>query len=133
MKIAIIINNNLPIGLITNTASVLGISLGRTFPEIVRETVNDAQGNEYAGITSLNIPILSATGDKIKEIVSTARLEDDLTLIPFTEVAQRSRDYDSYKEDISKISPDNVSYSGIAIVGSNKKVARYTGSLPLLR
>lgn len=133
MKIAIIINESLPTGLVSNTAAVLGISLGKVFPEIIRESAYDSEGNEYAGITSLNIPILSATDEKLKEIASFVQHDEELTCIPFTKVAQRSRNYDSYKADLIKMHPEHVDYSGIAIVGSNKKVSRFTGSLPLFK
>jgi hypothetical protein len=133
MKIAIIINEALPKGLVTNTAAVLGISLGKVFPEMVREPAHDSEGNEYAGITGLNVPILSAAGEKLREIAVTVQREDEITLIPFTEVAQRSRDYDAYKADLTKTCPEQIAYSGIALAGSDKMVSRFTGSLPLLR
>jgi len=132
MKLAIIINESLPQGLRSNTAAVLGISLGKAFPEIVRESAYDSEGNEYSGITSVALPILSADEGKIKEIVTSVQ-GDDLTLIPFTGIAQRSRDYDAYKGELEKTHPDQVTYSGIALAGSERKVRKYTGALPLLK
>lgn len=132
MKIAIIIDKALPCGLAANTAAVLGISTGRLYPEIVREPVMDAEGNEYCGITSLVIPVLSADRKTIKELVQKAR-QDDVTLIPFTNIAQSCKDYDTYKFTIQETDPDTIQYSGIALAGSNKKISSYTGSLPLLR
>ena len=132
MKIAVIIDEALPKGLAANAASVIGISLGALIPEIVRESAYDAAGNEYIGITSLVIPILSLNGPTIKDIVQRVRQDDDVTLIPFTKLAQRSKDYDVYKADLLKIFPDSISFSGIALVGENKKITKYTGYLPLL-
>ena len=133
MKIAIIINEVLPCGLVSNTAAVLGISLGKAFPDIVRELVYDSAGNEFVGITCLNIPILSATGEKLKEIAGKVQQDEEIFSIPFIEVAQRCRDYDSYKESLLKMPPEQVAYSGLALVGPDKKVSRYTGALPLVR
>ncbi len=133
MKIAVIVDKALPNGLAANTAAVLGISLGAMYPEIVRESAYDAAGNEYSGITSLVIPILSAKDHTIKNIVQRVQQDGDVTLIPFTKVAQRSKNYDAYKADLLKVTPDSIQYSGIALVGSNKKVSMYTGSLPLLK
>ena len=131
MKIAILIHDALPNGLKANTAAVLGISLGTKFPEIVRESAYDAEGVEYSGITCLNIPVLSASQDTLKAIASLAEQDETLTLIPFTEVAQRNREYDAYKHDLKQLRTEQVVYSGLALIGSQKKVSRLTGSLPL--
>ena len=133
MKIAVIIDEALPNGLAANTAAVMGISLGAMYPEIVRESAYDADGNEFTGITSLVIPILSTEEAMLKSIAQKVQEDGDVTLIPFTKVAQRSKNYDTYKKDLQKTSPEVIQYSGIALVGSNKKVASYTGSLPLLK
>ncbi len=133
MKTVIIIDESLPNGLAANTAAVLGISLGEAFPDIVREPAFDSAGNEYAGITSQVIPVLAASEDKLREIVQAAQSDEMLKLIPFTKIAQKSRDYDSYKEELARAVPEAVSFSGIALAGTDRKVSRMTGSLPLLR
>ena len=131
MKIVLIIDKDLPRGLAANTAAVLGISLGKMFPEIVREPACDAEGNEYSGITSLAIPVLSAEGQRIKDIAGRARHKEAVTLIPFTKIAQLSKDYDAYKAEL--LHADSVQYSGIALVGDEREVSAFTGSLPLFR
>ncbi|MDC7125463.1 MAG: DUF2000 domain-containing protein [Spirochaetales bacterium] len=132
MKVSIIINESLPNGLAANTAAVIGISLGAMYPSIVGEAVKDAEGNEYSGITSLVIPILSADENKITEIVKNVRLDDGIELIPFTKVAQRNKTYDAYTAEMLGTIAEDITYSGIALIGSGKRVAKYTGSLPLL-
>lgn len=61
MKIVMVINKELPIGLIANTAAVLGISAGKIYEEIVGDDIQDSDGNIHTGITTKTIPILEGT------------------------------------------------------------------------
>lgn len=44
LKTVMIVNKELPVGLIANTTAVLGISLGNLFPDIVGHDIQDADG-----------------------------------------------------------------------------------------
>ena len=64
-----VINRDLPLGLVANTAAVLGISLSKIYQEaIVGGDIVDADGNLHLGITAQTIPILSASREHLKEI-----------------------------------------------------------------
>lgn len=47
-KCVMIIDENLPLGIIANTAAIMGITLGREMPEIVGSNVTDQSGKEGA-------------------------------------------------------------------------------------
>jgi hypothetical protein len=135
MKIVMIINRELPIGLIANTAAVLGITAGKMFGEIVGSDNFDLDGNVHAGITTKTIPILSGTKAQIKSIRDSLYGEDhlDTTVIDFSEVAQKSLDYDAYTALLANLESAAIDYLGICIYGPMRKVTKLTGYLGLLR
>lgn len=62
MKIVMVISKELPLGLVANTAAVLGISLRKIFQQdIVGCDIQDANGNVHIGITGQTIPVLGGS------------------------------------------------------------------------
>lgn len=136
MKLVMVIDKELPLGMIANTAAVLGISLSRMFPQdIVGPDVQDADGNMHIGITAQTIPVLGGSREQIKEIRD--RLFDaafaDVTTIDFSEVAQRSLEYDDYTGALSRLSSSDMYYLGVCLYGPKKKINKLTGNIALLR
>lgn len=135
MKIAMVINKELPAGLIANAAAVLGISLGCRSKDIVGADIQDEDGYNHMGITTKTIPMLGGTRAQIKEIRD--KLFDDayadITVIDFSEVAQKCLDYESYIDILSHRQCSDIYYLGICLYGPEKKVNKLTGFLGLLR
>lgn len=50
MKCVIIIDSELPIGIMANTSAILGVTLGKLIPEQVGADVKDASGQTHLGI-----------------------------------------------------------------------------------
>jgi len=67
-KCVMVINAELPLGLIANTAGILGVTLGKLAPQIVGEDVVDQSGNSHRGVVAIPIPILSVSREKLKMI-----------------------------------------------------------------
>lgn len=135
MKCVIIINETLPTGIIANTAAIMGITLGKMMPEIVGNDVKDKSENNHLGITTIPIPILKASYEAIKEIrikLYQSNFED-LTVIDFSDLAQKCKTYDEFIEKMAKTDETDLQYLGIAIYGTDKKINKLTGSMPLLR
>jgi hypothetical protein len=131
-----VINKELPLGLVANTAAVLGISLSKMFQQdIVGCDVQDASGNVHIGITAQTIPVLGASRDLIKDIRDTMfdSAYSDITVIDFSEVAQKCLEYDNYIRMLSCLPSSDIYYFGICLYGPKKKVNKLTGSMGLLR
>lgn len=55
-KCVMVIDENLPLGIIANTAAIMGITLGKQMPEVVGADVYDRTGNGHLGIIEPKIP-----------------------------------------------------------------------------
>ncbi|AVD35549.1 DUF2000 domain-containing protein [Clostridioides difficile] len=134
-KCVMVIDENLPMGIISNTAAIMGITLGKHAPETVGPDVIDKTGNSHLGIIDIPVPILKGNKEIIKDLrkkLYTLEFED-LTVVDFSDVAQSCNLYEEFTQKIASVPEDELQYFGIAIYGNKKKVNKLTGSMPLLR
>lgn len=134
-KCVMVIDENLPLGIIANTAAIMGITLGKKMPEVVGADVIDKTGNEHLGIIEFPVPILKGNSDSIKTIREKLYEPEfsDLTVVDFSDLAQGCKTYDEFIEKMKLVSQRDLNYFGLAICGAKKKVNKLTGSMPLLR
>lgn len=134
-KVAIVVDEELPPGLAANTAAVLTLTLGRRIDGLLGRDLKDADGSTHTGITTVPIPILTASAETVKQIRNTAASDDnsELLVVDFTDRAQRTKTYDDYARLLEAAGDDDLGYLGVALYGPRKPVQRLTGSLPLLR
>ena len=118
-KCVMIIDENLPLGIIANTAAIMGITLG----------------NEHLGIIEFPVPILKGSPEIIKAIREKLYQPDfqDLTVVDFSDLAQGCKTYDEFISKMGNVPESTLQYSGLDICGPKKKVNELTGSIPLLR
>lgn len=134
LKCVIILDNSLPIGLLANTACVLGMGLAHAAPNIMGKPLTDGGGVVHAGITTTPVPTLAADGDEVAKIADAARARhDELRLIDVTDAAQSTKNYEAYEEKLKASVPEELRYLGVAIFGPQKAVNSLTGRLPMLR
>lgn len=134
-KCVMVIDEHLPLGMIANTAAIMGITLGKKMPEVVGADVTDKTGNAHLGIIEFPVPILKGNAESIKAIRERLYEPDfaDLTVVDFSDLAQGCKTYDEYIMKMKDVSEMDLKYFGIAICGTKRKVNKLTGSMPLLR
>lgn len=132
MKLAIIVDRELPPGLAANAAAILGMSIGRSAPESLGHDVSDAGGSLHPGITRLPVPVLEADAETLRRIRASASANPALRFADFTDAAQRTRTYEEYAERLAAAAPDDLRYLGLCLFGDDVEVRRATGALPLL-
>jgi hypothetical protein len=130
-----VIDKELPLGLIANTAAVLAASLGRQVDGLIGKDVLDQDETLHPGITQATISLLSGDSPLIHSIRQKLVTDQpgDLYFVDFCDVAQRSKKYEDYTAQLSQTPENELHYLGIAIYGPNKQVDRLTGSIALLR
>ena len=134
-KCVMVIDEHLPLGIIANTAAIMGITLGKKMPEVVGADVIDKTGNEHLGIIEFPVPILKGNEELIRSIRQKLYEPEfsDLTVVDFSDLAQGCKVYDDFIEKMAKAAETDLTYFGVAICGEKKKVNKLTGSMPLLR
>ncbi|MDE6655314.1 MAG: DUF2000 domain-containing protein [Muribaculaceae bacterium] len=132
-KCVLIVDSSLSVGEQANVAAVLAMTLGAKNSEIIGVDVYDGDDVRHPGITQLNIPVLAASKDILREIHSSACENDEVSLVDFTYTAQRSRTYVEYTLQIKKIAESELRYIGIGLIGNKKCINKYTGNLKSLR
>lgn len=134
-KCVMILDEALPLGLIANTAAILGITLGKRLPEVVGGDVTDRDGNAHLGIIEFPVPILRGSAALVKDL--RQRLYDPafggVTAVDFSDLAQGCKTYQEFVEKMGRTEGGALSYLGLALCGPKKQINRLTGSLPLLR
>ena len=131
-KCVVIIDDELPIGLMVNTAMIMGLTLGKMHPELIGDNVLDQDRKNHLGITEYPIPVLKANKALLKEIREKT-YDLDLTVVDFSDIAQSCKDYEDYIIKMKCCSSDQLQYLGLAIYGDKKKLNKLTGNMPLLR
>lgn len=135
MKCVMVIDENLPTGLIANTAAVLALTLGKEIEGIIGPNVKDGSGRNHKGITTTPIPILKGDSLTIKNLREKGYYDEfsDLLVVDFSNAAQTTKNYAEYTEKIASCTANDLEYLGVALYGDKKKVNKLTGSLGLLR
>lgn len=134
-KCVMVVNENLPLGIIANTAAILGITLGKHVPKLVGKDATDASGKNHLGIITIPVPILKGNEEILRELREKLYTSDfdDVVVADFSDVAQSCNVYSEYLQKASITSEKEHTYFGLTICGSKKKVNKLTGSMPLLR
>lgn len=134
-KCVMVIDENLPLGIIANAAAIMGITLGKSIPEVVGADVMDKSGNSHLGIIEFPVPILKGNVDIIKELREKLYQPEfaDIIVVDFSDLAQGCKTYDEFIEKMADVEEAVLNYLGIAICGSKKKINKLTGNIGLLR
>lgn len=133
MKIVMVVNNELSVGLAANTTAVLGISLGNDKKEIIGPICKDGSGIVHKGITSKTIPILGTNGKTLKLIYNKSIQDSLVDVIDFNQVAQGCRSYSDYLHKLLNTDNKDIEFSGLCLSGPTKQIEKLTGSLSLYR
>ena len=68
----VVYDEELPLGIIANTAAVMGITLGKAMPEVVGADVRDESGHTHLGIIEFPVPILRGSPESTLQYFGVA-------------------------------------------------------------
>ena len=134
-KCVMVIDEHLPLGIIANTAGIMGVTLGKQHPEIVGVPVVDKSQRSHVGLIEFPVPIIKGNVDTIRRLREELYEEkyQDVLVIDFSTLAQGCKCYEEYIEKMAHSDEAELVYMGITICGPKKKINKLTGSMPLLR
>ena len=132
-KCVIVINENLSVGMIANTAAVISLTLGKKFPKLVGYDLKDNKNDKHHGITTTPVPVLKATGLDLHEMREAVKeYETELTVVDLISANQITKSYNDYAQQLKNTPVERLEYLGVALYGTKMFVNKFTGSLGLL-
>ncbi|MEW9122844.1 MAG: DUF2000 domain-containing protein [Thermotaleaceae bacterium] len=83
----------------------------------------------------LPIPILTLSKEKIRETYDNLleKKDEEIRAIGFSEIAQKSLNYEDYGMKLSAVNRDEINYLGLCLYGPKKKINKLTGNLKMLK
>jgi hypothetical protein len=124
MKCVMIVDESLPTGIIANATAALGISLASAIDGLTGKGLWDKDGRLHQGVTNIPIPILTLPKEELKarydELLEKS--DPDIHVIGFSEVAQKSLNYDDYEMKLAAASKNEIDYLSICLYGSKKRL-----------
>jgi hypothetical protein len=134
MRLAIIINPDLSMGLIANTASAIAIGLGARFPALAARQLIDRESRCIDISSAIAVPILQANAETMGALLLKAmRQNGERAIVPFPSFARSLHDYGDYEMIFPSRDLAEEQIDGLGIAGPSKWVRSLTGSLKLLR
>ncbi|GES47584.1 hypothetical protein Rhsp01_11280 [Rhizobium sp. NBRC 114257] len=134
IRLAIVINPALPLGLIANTAGAISIGLGAKFPALGARQLTDREERTIDISSNMPVPILQADAETIRFLLlKTLPVENDRAIVPFPAFARSLHDYREYEATFPDRDLAGEAIDGLGLAGPSKWVKSLTGSLKLLR
>ncbi|WP_065373891.1 DUF2000 domain-containing protein [Ensifer adhaerens] len=134
IRLAIIVNPELPPGHLANTIAAISIGIGAAMPVLGNQHLTDSNQNTIDISSNQPIPILQADGRTIGALLLKALpKEEDRIIVPFPAFARSLHSYADYETQFLERDLSEETIDGIGLAGASKWVKSLTGSLKLLR
>ncbi len=130
MRIAIVVDPTLPLGLLANTVATLSIGLGAARPVFGNTALTDAAGRQIMNSADRPVPILQAPGDALSTLLLKALpAPDHAIVVAFPRFARVLHTFADYRDEFPNRDLGNEPIDGMAIAGEDKWVRSLTGNL----
>ncbi|MFB9953230.1 DUF2000 domain-containing protein [Rhizobium puerariae] len=134
IRIAIIVNPALPLGLIANTVGAISIGLGARLPSLGARQLTDSNSRTVDISSNRPVPILQAEPEAIRALLLRALAPaEERVVVPFPAFARSLHDYRDYEAAFPDRDLAQETIDGMGLAGPSKWVKSLTGSLKLLR
>lgn len=134
VRLAIIVNPALPLGLIGNTVAAIAIGVGARVPDLGARSLRDRAERRIDISSEKPVPILQADAGVLRALMLKA-LADPLrqAVVPFPAFARALHDYADYEAQLPERDLAEEAIDGLGLAGPAKWVRSLTGALKLLR
>lgn len=134
IRLAIIVNPELPPGLIANTVAAISVGIGAAIPALGGKQLTDRLDRKINISSNQPIPILQADGGVIQSLLLKALAEKSpRAIVPFPAFARALHNYSDYERTFPERDLAGEVIDGLGIAGPVRWVRSLTGSLRLLK
>ncbi|WDS34607.1 DUF2000 domain-containing protein [Pseudoxanthomonas sp.] len=134
IRIAIIVNPELPLGLLANTVAAIGIGMAAKLPALAGRPLTDAAGRTIDASSCLPVPVLQGDATLIRALLLKAlETHQALALVPFPAFARSLHDFHDYQVQFPGRDLQQETLDGVGLAGPAKWIKSVTGALKLLR
>ncbi len=134
LRLAIVVNPDLPVGLIANTAGAIAVGLGAKLPALAARQLTDRADRTIDISSNRPVPILQADAAAIRALLLKALPQSgERAVVPFPAFARSLHDYADYEATFPERDISEETIDGLGLAGPAKWVKSLTGALKLLR
>jgi hypothetical protein len=134
LRLAIVVNPDLPLGLIANTAGAIAIGLGARLPALAARQLTDRHDRTIDISSNQPVPVLQADAAAIRALLLKALSQPgERAVVPFPAFARSLHAYADYEAAFPGRDLGEEAIDGLGLAGPAKWVKSLTGSLKLLR
>ena len=134
LRIAVIVDPALPLGLLANTIATIAIGIGAAQPVYGNTPLVDAAGRGFRNSADRPVPILQATDEIMRALLLKAcPPPDGAVIVPFPRFARSLHAFADYQAEFPSRDLKDEVLDGLGLAGPEKWVKSLTGSLKLLR
>ncbi|SHL25668.1 DUF2000 domain-containing protein [Roseibium suaedae] len=133
LRIAIIVNPDLALGALANTAAAISVGIGARMPEFGNRQLTDGEGRTISISSNHPVPMLQADETTLTELLLKAVTSGEGTVVPFPRFARSLHAYSDYEAQFPAKDLAHEPLDGLGFAGPSKWVRSLTGSLKLLR
>jgi len=134
LRIAVIVDPSLPIGLLANTVATLSVGIGAAETRFGNTVLTDAAGRAFRNSADRPVPILQATPEVMGALLLKAQpVPEGGFIVPFPRFARALHAFADYQAEFPQRDLATEVLDGLALAGPEKWVKSLTGNLKLLR
>ncbi|MFC1438870.1 DUF2000 domain-containing protein [Streptacidiphilus sp. N1-10] len=134
LKWVIVVDQSLAAGRLVNAAACMAAAVGKALPDLVGRDGDDASGVPHPGLPWAGCSILAADADTLGTLRTEAVTKgDEMLIVDMPDLAQTSRVYDEYLDQLAGSKTEDLTYCAISLVGPRNKIDKLVRKLPLLR
>jgi hypothetical protein len=134
LKWVIVVDETLAAGRLVNAAACMAAAVGKALPDLVGRDGEDASGVPHPGLPWAGCSILATDAGTLHTLrAETVAKGDELLIVDMPELAQTSRVYDEYLDQLASTKNEDLTYCAISLIGPRNKIDRLVRKLSLLR
>lgn len=132
LKWVVIVDQTLPAGRMVNAAVCVAAATGQAVPGLLGPDAKDGDGDCHPGLPWAGCAILAASSSQLAAVRSQARGTAGVFVAGMPSLAQSTRVYDEYLEQVSTTDTDELEYYAVSVIGPRNTIDKMVRKLALL-